>query len=175
VVATAALAVGLAPAAYAQSQSKKDPKGDMLDFSSQVVRREKRGDIVRSEVGYAGGAVTGSMKLRALPRKKWWANVRVVTPDSWYQLMVTLKGTRVTDAVTVIQGQADIGCDPTASVAGKVVTLSLPANCLGDPAWVRMGTNTTWRGRAGTREDHGFKKAGRARVKTPVGSKLTMD
>jgi hypothetical protein len=144
-----ALAVGalLAPsAAYADTMRHGDPQHDVAKrYLDHAVRApdNANADILRTVATHGKKSVTVKVKLAAVGRY-WDVRARIVTPKTYF--VADLSWGDFMYVHVTRHYVHDVSCDAaTYDVNGKqdVITLTVPRSCLGNPKWVKVGTDMT--------------------------------
>jgi len=148
-VAGAVVAVGVAGPASAGSERVRDPGGDVLSgpyFSDDLPTRpepERRvGDIVRTEVRLGTDLVV-TTRFRGLAASGGqhfqWLILTSEDEFSW-TADLTVRAGRDQGHFSLIDPVANQpGCgEAVLDRPGRRLTLTIPVDCLGDPAWVRV-------------------------------------
>lgn len=100
---------------------------------------ERRVDIRRVEVSHGTDALVVRFRTRgALPATKVFLGARVRTPSGTFD--VTYLDFFGESGVSMLRGVDEVACEGlTATPERRVVTFVVPSDCLGSPAWVRVG------------------------------------
>jgi hypothetical protein len=151
-LAAFALVMGAA-AAGAETEVVRDPSGDVLVSSPpdefpptkpEPLRRS--GDVVRTRVTFGADLVV-TMKVRGLaPRLFQTFNAEIQTSGddrAWTAQLMRTPDSSETFFFLYDPELHKTTCG-TGTLHARKVTMVIPADCLGSPAWVRLASGTTY-------------------------------
>jgi hypothetical protein len=143
----AVLALALPGAAFAGGVKHSDPAHDVQKIVSHGSRttitdapKQKSADIVHLTASYTSHRLKETARLRGLA-SLWSYSSRIRTPTSHFDVQVVHQaGTTTTSLVN--GGGSPVVCDGltrTIDHTHHTVSVTVPAGCLGAPAWVQVG------------------------------------
>jgi hypothetical protein len=149
------MAVGLASPAAGVPEDSQDTRGDVLSAAKYTDDLPKRpapdrrvGDIMRTRVTLTDDlvAMTRFRSLRALGQQEFtWFLLTSEDPGLSWNAYLTVPAGRDKghfELIDPVANQPHCG-SATLDRPGRTVTLTVPASCLGDPAWVRVANGLT--------------------------------
>lgn len=156
VVSGTLLAAGLAgPATAASSEDTRDARRDVLSgpyFSDELPTRaepaRRLGDIARTRVTLGADLVvtTTFRDLAAVGHQEYSWFIATSEDDFYWTASLVVRAGKNKGRFTLLDPIANQpGCGGAVlDRPGRAVTLSIPADCLGDPAWVRVANGATF-------------------------------
>jgi hypothetical protein len=150
-------ALTLPTAAFAGTLQHTDPAKDAqkitVSSSGTTITKapdNKTADIVHLSARYGPKRYSETVRLRALAGR-WFLATRITTPNRLFDLMLTHESG--SDQVILTRGtrRIQVVCDglvPTIDPAHDTVSVTVPADCLSTPHWVRIGVGIVKHGKA---------------------------
>jgi len=151
------MALALPAAAFAGVLTRSDPAQDVQKITSSGTSAtitdapdNKTADIVHLTARYDRQRLRETVRLRDLAGD-WFLTSRIRTATHRFDVVLIHEAGSNQVTLTKGQGQTPVVCDglvPDVDVAHHTVAVIVPAECLSDPHWLRIGTGFVKRGRA---------------------------
>jgi hypothetical protein len=147
------VALAVPGAAFAQTLRHHDPAHDVQQASGAKTTDAPDNtttDIVRLTLAHTGTKVSAKMKLRDYRGGTWFYVENVKTATARYQVQGTHTAGKTT--FTFTRGPKTLACDGLTHSVDKTldtIAVTVPASCLEDPRWVKVGVGYVRQGSGG--------------------------